>query len=288
MRIKYYLIIILSLYVTTLLGSCTKAKEESDFVVTIAPIKHIVEQITCGDFSVSVLVPQGASPETFEPTPKQIADLNDAELVFSTGLIEFERSLLEQADKGNNIVNLSQDIELIEGHCSHAHHHGHHHSIDPHIWTSPRRVKQMAHNAYNAIMELYPDSVKYTVAYKDLCRRLDSLDAQCERMISQSNTEAFVIYHPALTYYAQDYNIEQIAIEHEGKEPSAKHIATIIDRSRNLGVKNILYQSEFPKSVVEVIANDIGVHAVEITPLEEDVEKNILAITEAITGVKTK
>lgn len=288
MRIKYYLIIILSLCVTTLLGSCTKAKEESDFVVTIAPIKHIVEQITCGDFSISVLVPQGASPETFEPTPKQVADLNDAKLVFSTGLIEFERSLLEQANKGNNIVNLSQDIELIEGHCSHAHHHGHHHSIDPHIWTSPRRVKQMAQNAYNAIMELYPDSVKYTVAYNDLCQRLDALDAQCEQMITQSNTEAFVIYHPALTYYAQDYNIEQIAIEHEGKEPSAKHIATIIDRSRNLGVKNILYQSEFPKSVVEVIANDIGVKAVEISPLEENIEKNILAITEAITGVKTE
>lgn len=273
---------------TTLLGSCNKANKESDFVVTIAPIKHIVEEITCGDFSVTVLVPQGASPETFEPTPKQIADLNDAKLIFSTGLIAFEHTLLEQADKGNNIVNLSQGIDLIEGHCSHAHHHGHHHSTDPHIWTSPRTVKQMAQNAYNAIIGQYPDSVKYTVAYNDLCQRLDSLDAQCERMISQSDTKAFVIYHPALTYYAQDYNIEQIAIENEGKEPSAKHIATIIDQSRALGVKNILYQSEFPKSVVEVIANDIGVQAVEITPLEEDIEKNILAITKAITGIKTE
>lgn len=95
--------------------------------------------------------------------------------------------------------------------------------------------------------------------------------------------EYFIIYHPALTYYARDYGLRQIAIEADGKEPSAKQLTQIIRQAREDGVRRILYQSQFPASAVEVIARDIDAQYVEVDPLREDVIANIEEITGIIT-----
>ena len=141
----------------------------------------------------------------------------------------------------------------------------------------------MALNAYEAIIAEYPDSTKYTDAYNDLIHRLNELDLQCATMCHASSAKAFVVYHPALTYFARAYGMEQIAIESDGKEPSAKHIAKIIDQAKAKGVKCLLYQSQYPRSVVEIIAKDMGVECREINPLEENVIANITNITHTIT-----
>jgi zinc transport system substrate-binding protein len=102
-------------------------------------------------------------------------------------------------------------------------------------------------------------------------------------MCRQSPRSTFLIYHPALTYLARDYNLTQVAIENEGKEPSAKHLARIIEQARTEGVRNVFYQSEFPASSVEVICSDINAKAMEINPLDEDIFANIRNIVTLIT-----
>ena len=92
----------------------------------------------------------------------------------------------------------------------------------------------------------------------------------------------FIIYHPALTYYARDYGIRQEAIEADGKEPSARRLTELIRQARRDGIRRIFYQNQFPASVVEVIARDIDADYVEIDPLREDVIANIDAITDSI------
>ena len=260
--------------------------------VTIQPLKYIIEGITGDDFTIDVIVPNGASPETYEPAPKQIIALNNSKMIFSTGLIEFENSLLGRLKEQSNIVNLSQGIELIEGSCSHNHSksvhnaHNHSHGIDPHIWTSPRELKVMAENAYKAIAKHYPDSTKYHAAYQALITELEELDKECEELCNNADTKAFVVYHPALTYFARAYGIEQITVESDGKEPSAKHLASIIEQAKQKGVKCVLYQTQYPRSVVEVLAKDMGIEAVEFDPLAENITENILQITHTITGIK--
>ena len=101
--------------------------------------------------------------------------------------------------------------------------------------------------------------------------------------VPASDVEYFIIYHPALTYYARDYGLRQIAIEADGKEPSAKQLTQIIRQAREDGVRRILYQSQFPASAVEVIARDIDAQYVEVDPLREDVIANIGEITGIIT-----
>ena len=112
---------------------------------------------------------------------------------------------------------------------------------------------------------------------------LRALDARTCEKIALSGIEFFIIYHTALTYYARDYGIRQVAIEADGKEPSAKQLTQVIRQAREDGVRRILYQSQFPASAVEIIARDIDAEYVEVDPLREDAIANIDAITDIIT-----
>lgn len=271
-----------------LFGGCTNRNNqvENYAIVSIAPLKPLVENILGDDFEVTVLVPQGASPETFEPTSKQLQRVESARFVFGTGLLEFEQELLHRVARKEQIIDLSHGIELLGGTCSHAHHHhscGHVHGIDPHIWCSPKSLHKMAENAFNAISKEMPDSTKYANNYNVLKDNILELDNEVYEMCNNSSHKSFIIYHPALTYLARDYGLTQIAIENEGKEPSAKHLSQIIDQARKEGVKNIFYQSEFPASSVEIICKDANATAVEINPLDEDIFANIRHIAKLIT-----
>ena len=264
---------------------------EATLYVSIAPLKEIVGGITGGDFEIGVLVPAGASPETYEPTPRQFAELNRAQLIFNVGLIDFETALLQKIEARDKIVNLSRGIDLIAGSCSHGHHgndsagHVHHaHGIDPHVWTSPKALQRMAANAYKAIRTAYPDSTKYARNYDRLQKQLRELDARTAEKLKESGVKYVIIYHPALTYYARDYGLEQVAIEGDGKEPSARRLGGIIRDAREKGIGKILYQSQFPASTVETAARDIGAEIVRIDPLREDVTANIEEITDLITN----
>lgn len=328
--------LVLKLLVCACIGSlCSCAQpaqpEEEMLYVSILPLKSIVGGIVGDDFDVRVLVPAGASPETFELTPRQFVDLNRARLIFNVGLIDFETTLLGKIEARDKVVDLSRGIDLIAGSCSHAHGkvaradephaaamseeqqtagshaaampgerqlagrhaatpapqahgHSHAHGIDPHIWTSPRALQHMAANAYEAIHALWPDSVKYTENHARLQEQLAELDARTAGKIAASGVRYFIIYHPALTYYARDYGLQQVAIEDDGKEPSARALARLIEQARHDGVRRIFYQSQFPASAVEVIARDIEAQSVAIDPLKEDVIANIDSLTDLIVA----
>lgn len=125
--------------------------DEATLYVSIPPLKEMVGGIVGDDFRTEVLVPPGASPETYEPTPRQFIGLNRAQLIFNVGLLDFETALLRKIDDRQKIVNLSRGIEPIAGSCAHGDHGGHHaHGVDPHVWTSPRALQRMAANAYEA------------------------------------------------------------------------------------------------------------------------------------------
>lgn len=281
------LLLICAVLALTACGNRTQPNDDSTLYVSILPLRTLVHDITAEDFRIETLVPPGASPETFEPTPRQFVELNRAQLIFSVGLIDFETTLLSKIDDRAKIVDLSRGIEPIAGSCAHCHgeHHGRHnhaHGVDPHIWSSPKSLQIMAKNAYEAIHARYPDSVKYTANYERLQQKLKELDVRTAEKIACSEVRSFIVYHPALTYYARDYGLRQLAIETDGKEPSAKQLAQLIDEARNEGIRRIFYQQQFPVSTVEIIARDIDAEATEFDPLSEDPIGNIDAITDLI------
>lgn len=288
---KRYLIYIASLLAAVACTAPRPVGDSTTIYVSIAPLRSLVEAITEQDFAVEVLVPAGASPENFELSPKQYIALNEAQWVFSTGLIEFEQALLRKLPAKERVIDLHTGIELLAGSCSHNHDHDHDHThahthahgIDPHIWTSPRALRQMSENLYRAIHERYPDSVRYEQNFNRLQEQLAALDHRTEEQIRTSGTRAFIIYHPALSYYARDYAIRQIAIEEEGKEPSAKRLAELIRTAHAEGLHAVLVQCQFPRSSVEAVAEDMEAEVIEFDPLAEDVIENIDRITKIIT-----
>lgn len=277
---------IFSLLIAGFLSACSPqpASQEKTLYVSILPIRSLVKEIVGEDFRIEVLVPPGASPETFEPTPRQFIGLNEAQLVFNVDLLEFETALLDKIEDRTKIVDLSRGIVRIEGSCAHAGRNGsdHAHGVDPHVWTSPRALQRMAENAYEAIHARWPDSAKYTANHARLQEELRQLDLRTAEKIARSGIRYFIIYHPALTYYARDYGLRQEAVETDGKEPSAKRLTALIRQARKDGIGRILYQSQFPVSVVETIARDIGAECAEIDPLREDAIANIDSITDLI------
>lgn len=292
---RFYLLCA-ALSLLTACGGVRNAADSECLYVSIPPLRELVQGIVGNDFDVEVLVPPGASPETFEPTARQYIELNNARLIFNIGLIDFETTLLDRIEEHEKVVDLCRGIELIEGSCSHGSHehehgqngahspeHGHAHGIDPHIWSSPKALLRMAENAYDAIRQTWPDSTKYADNYLVLKEKLTDLDRRTAERTAAAATNYFIIYHPALTYYARDYGIRQVAIETDGKDPSAKQIARLISDARRDGIRRIFYQSQFPRSAVEVIAADIGAEIIEIDPLREDLVANIDEITDQIT-----
>lgn len=261
-----------------------KQTENQTIYVSILPLRELVQGIVGDDFPVEVLVPPGASPETFEPTARQYIGLNRSLMIFNVGLIDFETTLLSKIEDQEKVVNLSHGIELIAGSCSHCSHgHVHAHGVDPHVWTSPKALQRMAKNTYEAIHRICPDSAKYTENHLRLQERLADLDRRTGERIAASGVSYFLIYHPALTYYARNYRLQQVAIEEDGKEPSAQRIARLIAQARCDSVRRLFYQSQFPASSVEVIASDIGAEAVRIDPLREDIIAWIDEVTSLIT-----
>lgn len=279
---KRYLIYIAALLLAVGCTTPPPQPTEPTIYVSIAPLRSLVEAITEQDFPVEVLVPAGASPENFELTPKQYIALNEAQWIFSTGLITFETTLLHKLPEEARIIDLSRGIKPIAGTCSH-HHHGHAHGVDPHTWTSPRALQLMSRTIYEAIHNEHPDSVRYTQNFNRLQERLEALDRAIEAQITASGVEQFIVYHPALTYYARDYGLRQISIEEEGKEPSAKRLAELIRTARAEGIRTVLVQHQFPRSSVEAVANDMEAEVVEFDPLAENVIENIAHITNLIT-----
>ena len=281
---KYKFIALLSLVALLFVGCAEQNTVPSNTIfVSIAPLKPLIEGIVGDSFEVKVLVPQGASPETFEPSPKQLREVEKSRLLFSTGLLDFESNLIARIAKREQVIELHHGIKLIAGTCSHAGHCGHSHGIDPHIWCSPKSIAQMADNAYKAILQAMPDSVAYSNNYNELCVKILDLNEEITEICRIASRTSFIIYHPALTYLARDYSLQQIAIENEGKEPSARRLGEVIDIARREGITKILYQSEFPVSSVEVICQDTGGKAVEINPLAEDIFTNIRNIVTTIT-----
>lgn len=262
----------------------TKRSDKECIYVSIAPLKPLIHGIVGDDFDIEVLVPAGASPETFEPTPKQFIALNEARMIFNVGLIDFERNLISKVRDKEKVVDLSRNVEVIAGSCSHNHH-GHEcaHGVDPHIWCSPKQLAIMAENAFEAIHAALPDSLKYNDNYTALCNKLLDLDEEVAEMCKCAPSSYFLIYHPALTYLARDYGLEQVSIENEGKETSAKRLGEIIDMARRDGIKRVFYQSQFPRSSVETVCEDIGAEAVEINPLDEEIFGNIRHMVYLIT-----
>ncbi len=245
--------------------------------VSILPQKYFVDRMTAGTVAVNVLIPPGASPATYEPTPRQMQDLSRSALFLMVGHLGFENAWGKRIRDNNPdlpVYSLSDSIDLIrEGH----------HGVDPHIWMSPRTVKRFLPTLYQALVNTFPEQAEaFTPHYQRLLARVDSLDHLMEESFRDLPSRKFLIFHPALSYLARDYGLEQLSLEEEGKEPSVQGLQKLVDLAREEGIRVVFIQDEFDQENARTLASEIGGEVVRISPLSPDWEQGMEQIRQAL------
>jgi zinc transport system substrate-binding protein len=273
-------ILIMSLLILTM--GCQNSKLKSDkpvITVSILPQKYFVEKIAGKKFEVNVMIPPGASHENYDPTPEQIINLSNTIVYFRIGNIEFENTWIPKFSENYpdlRLVNLTDNLDLMS--CTdNDRHHG---QTEPHTWMSPVNVKVIAKTIYETLLELDVQNKSfYTINYNQFQLEIDSITKFVKKQFQDSKSNSFIIYHPALTYYARDFGLKQYSLEVEGKSPSAYHIRKIIDIAKKENIRAILVQKQFDKSKAETIAKETGGKVIEIDPLNENWAQEITDIT---------
>lgn len=279
---------IFALFVLSACISCNSSHERV-ITVTIMPQKYIAEQIAGEHYRVNCAVPANANPEAYDITPAQMAELSKSAAYMQVGTLGFELTWMNNLRKNNpqmKVYDMSAGIEMIQGTHAHSHADGSVHRTtvaDPHVWSSPKSMRIMADNVYEALVELDPDNRSYYEGrYEALVQRIDSIDAVVADILKPVEGRAFAIYHPSLTYLARDYSLKQISIENIGKENSAYAIKSVMDEARDCGVKIVFIQKEFDSRQVQTFADELGAKVYTINPLSYDWESEIINIANAI------
>lgn len=284
-KYKKYLILIIIISVFLFAGVLIKkanlgliSKEEKiGVVVSILPLAEFVEQVGKDKVEVTVIVPPGADPHLFELTPVQLKKISQAQLYVEVGSgLNFELTWMDKIKliyKDMLICNSSIGITLVDK--------------DPHIWLSPRNAKTMVENISEALIKIDPLSQKYFKKNSiEYINKLDLLDKEIKARLEGVKNRRFISYHPSWGYFAKEYDLIQIAIENEGKEPSAASLAHIIDQTRTFNISIILVSPQFTIKSAEVVAKEVGAQIIIADSLSMDYINNLRKLVEEIITVR--
>lgn len=270
-KLARYVILMLGTTALVGCGSTPDTVVKPAITVSIEPLRCFTESVAGDKYTVTTMLPSGASPETYEPTGRQMMELSHSNIYIMVGRLGFEQSWMERfknAAPQIEIVNSSEGIADMD---------------DPHVWTSPRNAKTMIANIAKALIRANSNDSAYFAHRRDsMMQRMNALDRQFATITAPHRGKAFLIYHPTLTYLARDYGLRQIVVENDGKEPSAKELKEIIAQAKTANVKTILLQKEFAEHSVTSLAGETGAEIKEINPLAYDWETEMDSIVDKI------
>jgi zinc transport system substrate-binding protein len=275
-------------------GVSGPAPDKRVVACTIPPQEEFIREIGGDEFQVIVLVPQGSSPHTYEPVPSQISSLESADLYLYIGSgIEFENRWLDRIRTiypDLPLVNVSENITLV---AEKAHNHGDPPEIitdgetgtDPHVWLSVPNAIEMVRTTSAALADLSPEKRKKFEKNRDeYIERLNTLDQEIRRSLSDMRTKKVLVYHPAFGYFCRDYNLVQIPVEEDGKEPSAKSLASVVDLARKEQISYIMTDPAVSSRGAETIASEINATVIQVSPLAGAYLENMQMIADRIKG----
>lgn len=259
--------------------------------VSVPPQKYFVERVGGKRVKVSVLVPVGADPHTFEPKPATMVDLARSAAWFTVG-VPFEENLLPRLTSVNGgllVVRTEEGVPRVApvagyGPAAERFASGEaaatlgqaHEGLDPHIWLSPRLVKRQAENILQGLIRVDPAGEK---VFRSNARRfqveLDAMDRELKSLFAASRGRFVLVFHPSWGYLASDYGFRQVAIEVDGKEPKGGDLAAVVEMARGKRVREIFVEPQFSSRSARAIADSIGARLVKADPLAANWADNL-------------
>lgn len=258
-----------------------------DIIVSILPQQSLVKEIGGDKVNISVMVKPGSSPHTYEPKPSQMRDISNADIYFSID-VEFEHNWLPKfinQNKNMLVANISKNIKKL--HID-THHHHNEESLDPHIWTSPNNLKTIAKNIYINLVKIDKRNKDYyETNYKKLLNKIVHTDKTIQNILKDTPLGTkFMVFHPAWGYFAKQYKLEQFSIEISGKSPKPKELIYILKKAKQENIKAIFTSPEFSLKASKLIAKELNIKVIKISPLNPKWSNNLINLANAITNNK--
>lgn len=260
--------------------------------VSILPQAYFVERVGGDRVRVFSLVGAGQSPHSYEPSPRQMAELSKASLWLTVG-IEFEHGLepkvaklypsLRIRDNTGGVVfrrlEEEQHAEEAEGGLHDEAEDGR----DPHAWLGRQGSKAMAAEVRDALSLLDPAGAPlYARNCEAFAREIDAVFAGLAAKLESLRGRPVFVYHPAFGYFLDEFGIEQVAVETGGKEPTQKGLSALVVRAKAEGAAAVFVQAQFPTAAAKSLAASIGAAVVPIDDLAPDWLSNLGRMGEAL------
>lgn len=284
------LLVFFGIFVT----GCTKkatTKNNNYISVSIEPQRFFAEKIVGNKFLVKSVVPAGSNPESFDPAPSEMMILGDSRAYFMIGLFGFEKVWKDNLSQSNPEMllvdcssSIRKDKSLMQS-AEHTHEGHSHGTVDPHIWNSPKTALLVAQCIFEGVVKMDPVNKNYYEQnFSNLKNEISETDSIVRTILASAQKKTFIIYHPALSYFADEYGLEQLSIEFNGKSPSPSQMTSLIREAKNKGIKTIFIQPEFDKKNAQVLAREIGGRVFEINPLAYEWKDEMIKIAKAIAN----
>ena len=230
--------------------------------VAIPPQAFVANELFGPYISVSTLIPQGMSHESYEPTVRQVRALSDSRAYISLGhrRFTFESQFLSGliAEQRNlTLINSAKNIKLRDD--------------DIHYWLAPAAMRQMIENVeHDLVPVISGDATVLAQRKSDLMGRVDALEQELTTMLVPYRGRSFLVFHPSWGYFASQFGLEQLALEHEGKEPGPRHIESMLMRARAAKVKVVFIEPGMARQSAEAVAAELGGSVEVLDPLAYD------------------
>lgn len=294
--IKVFCVFVLSL---VFLSGCSSqnnlessvSNDKLTVYTSIFPVYDIVSKIGGDKIEVYSLIKNGEDAHSFEPTAKDIMNLENSDILFYNGAgLESWVEKTENSISNQNLkfINLSENIHLIEGDedSSHSHDsdsdshsHSHSHEYDPHIWLSPLNAVVIADNIFENLVLLDAENTEYyTANYEKFVQDLETLHSLYTEELSSLNKKEILVTHKAYGYLCDTYGLTQVSVNDniENSEPSPAKLIEIIEYIKENDIKYILTDGLSSTKVAESISNETGVEILTLSTLESLSEEELL------------
>jgi len=258
-------------------NASANAADKIKVATTIAPLGEFVRAVGGDRVKVTVVVPPGAEPHTFEPTPSLMVDMSKADIYIMNGAgLEFWIDRLFETNKDMTVIDSSKGIDLIAESED---------EMDPHIWISLKNAAIQVENICEGLTKVDPANKDYYSKNRDgYLKQLSTLDEELKSSFAAKKKDIFIVHHPAWTYFARDYDLEQVPLMENEKEPGPKYLSQVIDLARRNNITTIFVEPEFNPKSAEVVAREMNANITILDPLAGDYLNNMRYAGRAIAS----
>ena len=266
-----------------LLASLLNAKPV--IIASIAPVEYLAKAV--GGDKIEVQSLAKGDVHSYEPKPNDMKAVAKARIFIAAGL-EFEEAWIPRFKaSAKNLVVVKSDakiaklkeergeqVERDEKHEAHA---------DPHVWLNPMLAITMARNISDALIDMDKANKDfYLENFQKLMNDLLAFDESAKNELAGLKNRKFVVYHPAWGYFAEHYDLEQISIERNGKEPKIDEMASTVKMIKDENIKVIFADPNRSQKSAQVLASQTGAKVELLDPLGYNLLENLKIAVGAI------